>query len=124
MATVQAVVSDEGTSRDGSVKLVLWEALTGTNLDGSPLKFPEWADRTVQMVGNFDTCTVTMQGSNDGSTWFTLTDPLGNNVALTAAGGKTILEQPLWVRPLLSSAGGSSDVDVYLLIRRPNNMRA
>lgn len=124
MATVQATVSTEGTSKDESVKLIKWEALTGTNADGSPVKFTEWADRTVQMFGTWDTCTVTMQGSNDGTNWFTLTDPQGYNVAFTASGGKAILEGPLWMRPLLSSAGGTSDVDVLLLIRRNNDMRS
>ena len=121
MATVNGFFKDE--SRDGSVLSVTWEGLNSTDLDGAPVKVAEWADRTVQMVGTFDTGTVTMQGSNDGSNWETLTDPLGNNVALTDEGIKALLEGPLYMRPLLSSAGASSDVDVIMIMRRNNPMR-
>jgi hypothetical protein len=123
MATIQPAIT-KGGAKDESVKNVLWETLDNTNLDGGPVPFPEWSDRTVQVIGTFDTATVTIQGSLDGgTTWATLTDDQGADLAFTAAGLEKVAQTTGLIRPLVSSAGGSTDVDVYLLCHRPTPMR-
>lgn len=95
-----------------------WLTLTTTNLDGESIRYTDYQDRSVQVLGTFGGGTVTMQGSNDGgTTWATLTDPLGNNLAFTAAGMKQITELPDLIRPLLSGGDGTTDLDVYLHMR-------
>ena len=121
MAVIKGVVSDIGLN-DGSAKQVFWEAV-GDGDSGAPVELIEWGDRTVQVKGTFDGATLTMQGSNDGAVWVTLTDPLGNNVAFTAAGGKAILERYRYVRPLPSSTSGNTDLDITMTMVRTSGMR-
>ncbi len=116
MATIAAVRTDnpDGTHRH------FWETLTSTNLDGAAISIAGAADRSVQIIGTFDTCTIVLQGSNEAtpSNWHTLTDPQGNPITKTAAALEAILENVTWIRPLMSSAGASSDIDVILLSRK------
>lgn len=95
---------------------VLWETMDGGDV-GRAFDLQEYNDNTVTVTGTFDSNTLTMQGSNDGTNWFTLTDNVGLDVALTAAGGALIAEAPRYIRPSLSS-GASSDIDVIVLLRR------
>lgn len=95
--------------------MFLWEALTTTNTVGDWLETATLSDMTVQAVGSFTgTPTLTMQGSNDGTTAVTLTDPAAAAVTFTAAGGAQILENYRYVRPSLSGGDVSTDIDVYL----------
>ena len=105
MATIAVVV--DVTSFPNTI-VQSWSALNATDTTGAAASYPQFNDKTVTVNGTFDTGTLTMQGSNDGTNWFTLTDPAGNNVAFTAAGGKAIVENPLYIRPVLSGAGADS----------------
>lgn len=96
----------------------LWEALVTGSLDGEPIELPDHADKSVQVVGTFDTATMAMQGSNDGTNYESLTDPQGNAIEMTSAGLEQILENTRFVRPLVSSVGASTDLDVYLHVRQ------
>lgn len=98
---------------------------TPTSDTPTPVESPSYADRSVQVFGavgaaGFNGATITMQGSNDGTNWFTLTDPLGNDVAFTASGGKQIMEVTRHIRPIISGAttGTAPGVTVNLLLRR------
>ena len=113
MATI-AVAKTSGQDPD---VLYLWEALVSGSLDGVSIVIPGRSDMCVQVVGTFDTATLTMQGSNDGTNWATLTDPQGNDIAFTSAGIEQILEKTRFVRPLVSSVGAGTDLDVYLYVR-------
>lgn len=96
-------------------QVILWETLTTTNSDGDWVETAMLSDKTVQVLGTFSgTPTLTMQGSNDGATAVTLTDPAAVDITFTAAGGSQILENYAFVRPVLTSGDGSTDVDVYL----------
>lgn len=98
---------------------VKWTPLTTTNTDGQAFNSADFQDRTVQITGTFGTGgSVTMQGSNDdGVTWATLTDPLGNNLTFTAAGMKQITELPQYIRPLVTAGDGTTSLNVYLHMR-------
>ena len=111
------------SKRDGSVILVVWEALTSSNNNGSLVELVEWADRTVQVIGTFDSATLLLQGSNNGLIWATLSDAASSPLSFTSAGLSEILEVPRYVRPSTSGGGGSQDIDVLLVARRSNNMR-
>lgn len=124
MAVINPTVESAGV-KDGSVKKFVYEALTTTNDNGAPMKFSEWADRTIQVVGTFGAGgNLQWQGSNDGGvTWAPLTDPQGNALDITTAKIETIMEITELARPLLTAGDGTTDLDVFVLVRRPNNMR-
>ncbi len=97
--------------------LYLWEALVTGSLDGEAIEIPGRADMCVQVVGTFDTATLTMQGSNDGTNWAPLTDPADADIAMTVTGISQIMEKTKFVRPLVSSVGATTDLDVFLFVR-------
>lgn len=70
----------------------------------------------VQVTGTFNSDTLTMQGSNDKTNWFTLKDINGNDVTFTAAGGKSIGTPCLYIRP---SDGGSSGITLTIALVDP-----
>lgn len=120
MATVNAAFTD--ISQDGSVYKVQWTPLTNSNTDGSPVVATEWADRCVSIDGTFGGATVVIQGSNDGSNWYTLNNAQGTAISGTAGLLKQIVEVPYYIRPLLSGGAGSS-VTVTMIARRANSLR-
>lgn len=80
-------------------------------------------DRSIQLVGasgagGFNSCTVTIEGSNDGGTTYaTLTDPLGNSLAFTAAGIKQISEVTRHLRAKVTTGTAGTDLRAYLFTR-------
>jgi hypothetical protein len=103
---------------DQSLILASWANLNGANNVGTPVLFAQWADRSVQLTGCFNTGTVVIEGSNDGTNYSNLSDMNGNAVAFTAAGLRQIVEAPLYARPRVVANGAATDVGVTLLLRR------
>lgn len=110
-----AVKNNKDSTPARGVVLILWETVTQADT-GAPVKAAQYSDKTVQVVGTFGGTTCTMQGSNDGSTWFSLTDLTGTAIAFTAAGAKLIAENPLYIRPSCSGGAGA-DLDIYVVGR-------
>jgi hypothetical protein len=109
------------SSPDIHIRRIKW--LTLANGDtGAPIRMSNFQDRTVQVVGTFGvTGSVTIQGSNDdGATWATLTDPLGNALTFTAAGIKQITELPLDIRPIVTAGDVTTALAVWLHMRGAN----
>lgn len=61
---------------------------------------------------------VTLEGSNDGVTFFPLTDPQGNAITKTAAALEVIEEVPRYIRPNCTAGDGTTDISVILWGRR------
>jgi len=121
MATV--IPTSTEVSTDGSAFLVVWTPLTSTNTDGTRVQLNRYPDKTVQVDGTFGAAgQVTIQGSNDGTTWATLSDPQGNLLVITSAGIKAISENPLYIRPL-AAGDGTTALNVRLLASLSNNLR-
>lgn len=109
---------------------VLWETLTSTNTTGRPVSLAKYNDKHISIYGTFDTTTIVLQGTDDprgdpdhadhsNAVWFTLPDPQGNAISLTANGADQILSNPKWIRPNATIAGASTDLDVAITaIRR------
>lgn len=103
----------------GDIDVVTWETLTSSNAAGvayEPNTLRGIA-ATVQVFGTFDSATVIMQGSNNGTTWTALSNPLGTAISLTAAGYAEISTAFRFLRPSTSGGSGSQDVDVILVAR-------
>jgi hypothetical protein len=96
---------------------------TWTGLDsddsGIPISIIDYTDQTMTVFGTFGAGgSVTIQGSNNGSNWFTLTDPQGNALTKTAAAIELVVECPRYIRPLVTAGDGTTSLTVELLCRR------
>jgi hypothetical protein len=91
-----------------------WDALDGSD-NGDAAMHEGFTDRTVHVTGTFDSATVTIQGSNDGTNWATLNDVAGAPLTFTAAGMRTIREAPYYTRAITSGGGGTTDVNVVIV---------
>jgi hypothetical protein len=108
---------------DGSLILNTW-SLTTADPTGDAVSSAEWADRTWQYSGTWGGATLTLQGSNDKSNWFTLDNAAGGTaLTATANGGAASVELPLWVRPNLTTPGTGATVTVTALFRRAQPLR-
>jgi len=108
------------TAEQIGMQVWLYEWLAVANGDtGAPIETFNLVDMTVTIEGTFSTGgSCTMQGSNDGSTWHSLTDPQANAITKTAAGIEVIVEAPRYIRPSVTAGNGSTAIDVRLLARR------
>ncbi len=124
MATVNPTLTSRlQIGGDDSCVLFTW-ALTSTNTDGLPIEWTQWSDRCLQFVGTWGGATLTMQGSNDGTNWFTLSKAAnGNDFTATADGGEQVIETPRFFRPNLTTAGVGASISVLLLARRNQPLR-
>lgn len=122
-------------SPDGSVVTWIWENL-GQGDDGAPIKVPEYADKTVQVLGNFSgsavcdiegSCGAIASGAHSAPStdahYSILHDPGGTALEIGAAGAEAILENPLWIRPNIAAGDGSADLDCFIVCRRPTDLR-
>jgi hypothetical protein len=120
MATVNYTAQDQFQD----INLYLWSALNITNTDGQPLAYHGTGDRTVQVDGTLGAGTLTLQGSNDPiggaapGNWFPLTASGGAAIALTTPGIKLVVECPAWIRPIVTGADGTTNLNVRLVVRR------
>lgn len=105
-----------GGAFDG--KLITW-TLTTADFNGDSFEYLQHTDLCFQAVGTWGGATLTVQGSNDGTTWFPLTNAAGGTAAtFTADGGKQIIERPRYVRPALTVVGAGATVAVSCMARR------
>ena len=98
------------------IEVFTWASM-GNADTGDAAGFPHFADKTVQIDGTFGSATVVIEGSVDGTTYFTLTDPQGNNISKTSAALETIEENVMYIRPKTSGGTGTA-VNVRILARR------
>src|SRR4051794_33408164 len=92
---------------DRKVSVWTWGPMANGDT-GDPLEVPEAADRSVQFGGTFDTSVVVLEGSNDGVTYFTLTDPQGNNISKNGASLEQVEEVCRYARPRCVSGGANT----------------
>lgn len=107
------------TDMPGFTYLYVWE-LTTADTDGDEVSLPGAADKTVQFDGTWGGATAVFEGSNEATspaTFLSLTDPQGNAISKTDDGIEAVTENPVWVRPRLSTAGTDASVTVRLLVR-------
>ncbi len=96
-----------------------WSPLTTTNADGQPTSYAGSGQRTIQITGTWGTGgTCVVQGSADGVNWFTLVDPAGANLSLTANGYKAIRDDVVFVRPLVTAGDGTTSLTAILAVRK------
>lgn len=92
-----------------------WLAIPNGN-DGTPLLIDRRTDRSVQVSGTFGAGgTLVIEGSNDGTNYYTLNDLQGSALSFTSARLEGISEVPLYVRPRVTAGDGTTAINVYLV---------
>ena len=116
MATVTPVTTFPfETSLD--VAVTTWSSMAASD-DGQAVRLAVYSDRSIQVTGTFGGATVTIGGSNDGVTYFALTDTGGSQLVLTEAALKQIVELPVFIKPRITGGDGTTSVNVILAGRR------
>lgn len=96
-----------------------WATLNNGD-DGAPVEWAIFADRSVQVTGNFGAGgNVRIEGSNDGGvTWAPLSGPTGAALDITAAGIKQIVECVGLIRPRVTAGDGTTALVVSIIGRK------
>lgn len=113
MALIAPTITNNLTS--DRVHIITWVTTAADTF--TSVEIPGSADRSVQMSGTWNSSTIVLEGSNDGTTWFTLNDPFSNAISFTADGLKQITEITRYIRPRIS-AGTPTSVTITALLRR------
>ncbi len=120
-ANAATVQSTSATNLGGSFAYWAWTwtPLTTTNANGSALLATrDSGDNTVQVTGTFGVGgTIVLQGSVDGTNWYTLNNLAGSAVSFTAAGLSGVAEAPPYIRPFITGGDGTTSLTVVLVKR-------
>lgn len=106
------------TSLNDDAVRVSWGPLVQGDTCDAFSGLSEYADRSVQIKGTFGGATLAVKGSNDGSNFETLTDPLGSAISRTTDGLKQITEYTHLVNPVLTGGDGNTSITVTLVAKR------
>lgn len=116
MATNTASVTKVVDGGVFDVYLATWTAM-GNADTGTSVPISSASDRSVQVEGTFGGATVTIQGSNDGTNYQTLTDPQGNALTWTSANRLEQIEEITRYVRAITSGGTGTSVTVTMLLR-------
>lgn len=123
-----AITPQKADYLESHIATISWLLLTTTNYVGVGVRYPAYADKTVQLTGTLSGGSPiwTMEGSLDSTngvdgTWGTLKASDGNTIALNVIGEiDLIAPNCTWIRPNRVSGGdGSTSLNVYLVMRKP-----
>ena len=117
MATISPTIA-RITPFGDEAHVITWALLTAANAVGAAIEMPGSSDRSVQIDGTWDSATFVLQGSNDGTTWFTLTDPQGNAISKTSDALEMVSELTRYIRPSTSGGGGSQSINCRVLLKK------
>lgn len=124
MPVIVPTVTEWIGDREGSSKKITWATMANGDT-GSPISFPEYYDRSVQVKGTFGAggnCRI--DGSNDGgATYAALNDRNNNALNIAAAGLKAVNENAEMMRPNITAGDGTTALTVIMTIRRDNTPR-
>ena len=96
--------------------VVTWESLAA-NETGDANEMPGSSDRSVTISGTLSGATVIVEGSNNGTDYFTLTDPQGNPISFTSTKLKAISEITAFTRPRINGGDGLTNVRIDICIK-------
>lgn len=115
MATVTATQANS-VSGNPKTLLVTWTPLTTTNADGEPLVLVNHIAKAMQVTGTFGSGgTVIIEGSMDGTNYYTLNNLQGTAISITGAKIQAIQEVVKYIRPKVSTGDGTTSITAILL---------
>jgi len=86
---------------------------------GAPLELPAYADRSVEIGGDFGLGgTVAIEGSLGGTVYHALRDPGLDPRSKTSGGLWSILEAVRWIRPHVTAGNGTTSITCWILLRK------
>jgi hypothetical protein len=104
-----------------------WQAMT-SGTAGDRLKAAEYSDRTVQTYGTYSGgATISMRGScmanpnpDTATDWFVLHAAHDGSAlsGLAATAGAVLLENPLWLSPLVTGGDGSTSINYDITLKK------
>lgn len=104
-----------------SHRLRTWAPLTTTNADGNPINFASngTGGVTFQVTGTWGVGgAMVIEGSNDGVTYFTLTDQANAALSLTANALKSVRDTPMFIRPRVTGGDGTTSLTVIAAMQK------
>lgn len=97
---------------------ITWSGLLNGDT-GAPINWANYMDRSIQVLGNFGAGgSVSLEGSNDGNTFTALSDPRGNNLAVTTSRIEQIEDCTYALRPNVTAGDGTTNLTVVLFARK------
>lgn len=100
----------------GQTETITWAHLTSTNASGDAMNVSMFRSLEVQIKGTWNTGTLTIQGSDDGTDYLNLR-ALSTMAAISQTADPTVLivifETPNYVKPVLAGAG-TDDITVTM----------
>lgn len=115
MAVIEPGIS-EITTRGDHGHIITWGPMT-TGDSGLQISMIGSARRTVQVIGTFSgPDRLSIEGSNNGTDYATLTDEHGNRLDFKGAGVSTVSELTRFIRPRVTA--GSPTATVVMLVRK------
>jgi len=105
--------------RDDGYAIATWAGLAAGET-GQAVVVGSSTPKTVQLEGTFGGGTVAIQGSINGSNWHTMSSveiAAGIYVLLTGLSAPTlatIIENPLYMRPVVTGGDGTTALTVYI----------
>jgi hypothetical protein len=112
LTTIAATTNAEGAP-DDAVRAITWAGLATSGDIGDTQSLPAYSEKTFTATGTFTGApTVALQGSNDGTNWFPLTNKQGTAITFTAGGMQTSQDRPLYVRPTLTAGTGGASITI------------
>lgn len=118
MATITPTVSVVGGNN--GVGVVTWgPCAAGDTCTGFLIPRGCGAQVGVQVDGTFNTTAITMQGSNDNTTYVTLTDRFAAAFSKTAAAFGEFQISAAYVKPVLTGGTGTA-LYIRMTLRGPN----
>jgi hypothetical protein len=115
------------TTLANGVMLYVWSGLLNGD-DGAPVQVPWLPDKTVHYKGTFGAgAAAKLQGSNDGATVAVfgattvciLRSPDSVAISMGAEDMKQVLEDPNWLRPVVTAGDGTTNLQCFLTCRPP-----
>lgn len=103
------------TRTENGYTLVVWTGLKNGDT-GRPVNVAQFADKTVQAVGNFagsGKCAI--EGSNDLTAFGVLRDAGGTDLGLLGTQPNIVAENTVQIRPHITVGNGTTDIDLYMV---------
>lgn len=113
MPTRDCVVTTEDQT-----ETVVWTGLLNTD-DGQAFQAFSFRDQSIQFSGTFGVGgSISLEGSNNGTTWFVLTDLQGSAITKTSASLEGVAEAVKFVRPRVTAGDGSTSLTATMYCAR------
>lgn len=97
-----------------SVIVATWAGMDSSDT-GAHADLGAYTDKTVTVTGTFGAAgSVTIEGSNDGTNFFTMNDYLGTDATFTSAGMMLLMENPRYIRARTTAGDGTTNLTVKI----------